>query len=196
MKSIKLTNPIKDKIVSMIMEAKQEKCVKMQNDMNTFFLDGFIENMMTKTDLEKFNSCDKSWFNPRRSFSIKYEGEYISFYTPERSIVLPYYLVHGVQGPFSKGDNKFIDECVKLQEELKLFTKELNKTRYQVRLTVSSFNTSKQLKEGWPEIANVVELLEKRSEDAAGHKQKLPMVVTKALNKELDLPIDLVSKAG
>jgi hypothetical protein len=178
MKSRKLTNYLKDKIINNIinysfpqkdLESMELKRVRIVNHIfRKTFPDYIVKSMDEHPGFFRYNSF----------FSCKYNDEKVTLETSYGKY--PYNYI--IDDLFTITDEESYNEYISISAEIEKFKKDRNKSRKEAKSIIDSVNTTNQLFEIWPEIKDFI------SQKEEYNKRNLPVKNLDALNKKLKLP--------
>lgn len=184
-KSIRLTNDIRDNIKRHIMEGQFSKERKQLKEREHKLSELVYEDIYGQKTIEKMYSLPEGWLPERRSFYVQF-GTCSSGYCYRRTAELKRVpnnhnigICHKVYDP----DHELTKIHDKLTLDLNNFNEMENKLNQEVYGILSSFTTTKKLKEYWPEITGIVEKFEPDNTEIG--TQVAPILAT--LNDKLGL---------
>jgi hypothetical protein len=190
MRSVKMNQAMKDKLLKKIIKDKYEKLKDDFENKEHDFNERLYIDCMGKVTLEKMYDLPEGWLPESTEFLVYFEGGvYGGHCEPqlkEAKRFLSKHLNRGyVRSPLKIYDqnHKLYKEHEKISSEKESLKKEVNDTERNVRAIIESFNTTKQLCEAWPEIASIVENM--FGEDVTSSKSMLPAVNMVDINKKL-----------
>lgn len=133
-----------------------------------------------KAHLKKMEALPEGWLQSQGHFHVAFGGQYerIKFGDVRRVLARD---VHNAAKVYD-ATHKLTVEFRAIKDADKSLRDSVREAESKVESAINSFNTTKQLIEGWPEVEKFVRQI------VGQPKVNLPTVETKALNKLLDLP--------
>lgn len=192
LKSIRLTNQVRDKILDDLLakafDPKEEKLQKRRFDLSS----KVYNDVYTKKQRDKMQEMPEGWLPKVNSLSVQFGGaggDVCKRQFPEGEEVLVPYKDKGSWAGTNilkvyDHSHKLTIEHDNLTDDIEEFKSQKRTTEAEARTVIYSANTTKALKEAWPQIAKIVEKYEP-SEGSQNNTSIIP--VTNSLNQKLGL---------
>jgi hypothetical protein len=188
-KSIRLTNQVREEILQKLLDkgfsAKKKEIEARRNELSI----KVYNDVFSKKDRDLMQSLPQGWLPEISEMKVQFGGTSSGvcqreFQTPVR---MPYKHVYSCSTNVLKvyeDSHKFTIEHDKITDDTKVFCSERVKAEAQTKAVLYSCNTTKALKEAWPEISSIVEAYE----PAEGSQNETAIVpVANGLNSILGL---------